>query len=59
MAQISTLSKIHNVINKCLYELQADINMGVTCENRHSKMIHRIKKKQTTKNNTGLKCDIK
>lgn len=34
--------------------------MGVTCENRHSKMIHRIKKKKKLqKNNTGLKCDIK
>lgn len=59
MPQISTLSKIHNAINKCLDELQADINMGVTCANRHSKMIHRIKKKKLQKNNTGLKCDIK
>lgn len=52
MPQISTLSKIHNAINKCLYELQADINMEVTCENRHSKMIHRIKKKKNYKKTT-------
>lgn len=52
MPQISTLSKIHNAINKCLYELQADINMGVTCANRHSKMIHRIKKKKNYKKTT-------